>query len=154
MDQHPIVRITKQFRFEAAHVLWNYDGPCKNIHGHSYVLFVTVKGSPLQDPSNPKHGMLIDFSVLKEIVHKIIIDPYDHALMINANTPHREMTENNRLFGKVVGVPYQPTCENMVHDFAVKLKANLPEGIKLHAVRLHETTTAYAEWYAEDNRNS
>ena len=151
MNNTPVVRLTKQFRFEAAHALYNYDGPCKNIHGHSYLLYVTVKGRPAEDPTDPKHGMVIDFGVLKKIVHELIVDPLDHALMVNANTPHKEMMEQSHLLGKVVAVPYQPTCEYMIHDFAHKIRAALPEGVVLHSLRLHETTTSYAEWFAEDN---
>ncbi len=151
MGDAPVIRITKHFRFESAHVLWGYDGPCKNIHGHSYQLFVTVKGRPVNQPGNPKHGMLIDFSVLKKIVHEQVIDRFDHALLVNENSPQKEMVLNNQLFGKVVALPYQPTCEYMVHDFAARIKAALPRHVSLHALRLHETSTAYAEWYADDN---
>ena len=59
------VRVTKQFNFEAAHALWNYDGKCKNIHGHTYKLFVTVIGKPINNNKDPKHGMVIDFGDLK-----------------------------------------------------------------------------------------
>jgi 6-pyruvoyltetrahydropterin/6-carboxytetrahydropterin synthase len=52
------IRLTKEFRFEMAHALWNYDGLCKNLHGHSYILNVTVIGDPIEDESNPKLGML------------------------------------------------------------------------------------------------
>jgi 6-pyruvoyltetrahydropterin/6-carboxytetrahydropterin synthase len=151
MKEQAVVRITKQFRFEAAHALWNYDGPCRNIHGHSYLLYVTIKGKIKNDPNHPKQGMLMDFSVLKKIVNDLIITPYDHALLVNAHTPHAEMTENNHLFGKIAAVDYQPTCENMVCDFATKIMKALPEHISLHSLRLHETTTAYAEWFADDN---
>ncbi len=151
MANQPMVRITKQFRFEAAHALWNYDGQCRNIHGHSYILYVTIKGRPVNDLKNPKHGMVIDFSQLKNIVNELIIEPFDHALMVNAHTPHLQMAKNNSMFGKVTAVPYQPTCENMVCDFAKKIKSALPEGIRLHSIRLHETSTAFAEWFEEDN---
>ena len=61
------VRVTKEFTFEMAHALWNYDGACKNIHGHSYHLFISIIGEPLQDEDNPKFGMVIDFKDLKLI---------------------------------------------------------------------------------------
>ena len=64
------IRVTKEFPFEMAHVLWNYDGPCKNVHGHSYRLFVTLSGFPTDNKDNPKNGMVIDFSDLKSIVKK------------------------------------------------------------------------------------
>ncbi len=66
-----IIRVTKEFPFEMAHALWNYDGPCRNVHGHSYRLFVTLSGKPPIDvEGNPKNGMVIDFSDLKSIVKK------------------------------------------------------------------------------------
>ncbi len=151
MEQPPVIRITKEFRFEAAHALWNYDGPCRNIHGHSYILYVTVKGQPETASGSPKQGMLIDFSVLKRIVKEHIINAFDHALLVNANTPHSEMAQNNKMFGKLCAVPYQPTCENMIHDFAIRIKNTLPDGVELYSLRLHETASSYAEWFAEDN---
>ncbi len=62
------IRITKEFRFEMAHALWNYDGLCRNLHGHSYILRVTVKGQPIADSNHPKFGMVMDFGDLKAIV--------------------------------------------------------------------------------------
>ena len=49
-----VIRVTKSFSFEMAHALWNYDGPCKNIHGHSYKLFVTVKGGASENTESTK----------------------------------------------------------------------------------------------------
>ena len=57
-----VIRLTKEFSFEAAHALDGYDGPCREIHGHSYRLFVTVKGTPAEDASNPKCGMVLAVS--------------------------------------------------------------------------------------------
>jgi len=151
MERSPVIRITKEFRFEAAHALWNYDGLCKNIHGHSYILYVTIKGSPVSDPMDPKNGMVMDFSQLKKMVNDAIIGPLDHALMVNANTPHKELAETNQMFGRVVALPYQPTCENMIVDFAARINALLPKNVSLQALRLHETATSYAEWVAEEN---
>ena len=70
---------------------------------------------------------------------------------MNSETPKEWYTTGNQLFGRIVLVDYQPTCENMVIDFAEKIKAELPEGIDLFSVKLHETATSFAEWYAEDN---
>ena len=54
-------------------------------------------------------------------------------------------------FDRVVLVDYQPTCENMLADFACRLRGGLPAGVELHALKLHETAASYAEWYADDN---
>jgi 6-pyruvoyltetrahydropterin/6-carboxytetrahydropterin synthase len=145
------IRLTKDFAFEMAHSLLNYDGLCKHIHGHSYKLSVTVIAEPNQDSNSPKNGMVMDFGELKEIVHRLVVKPLDHAFMINNQTPKDFYKTDNALFEKMVLVNYQPTCENMVIDFAEKIKAELPEKIKLFSIKLHETSTSFAEWYAEDN---
>jgi len=145
------IRITKQFKFETAHALWGYDGACRNIHGHSYILYVTLSGTPVQDPDDPKFGMVMDFSALKQIVNEQIVHPFDHALLVRKGTPHEKIAKSADLFGKIMEMDYQPTCENMITDIAQKISAKLPDQVKLFSLRLHETATAYAEWYASDN---
>ena len=145
------IRVTKSFGFETGHALYGYDGLCKNVHGHSYKLYVTVIGSPIDDINHVKNGMVIDFKDLKSIVKSEIVDVFDHATVFNQNTPHVELAKTLSESGhKVLLVDYQPTSEKMVIDFAHRIAARLPSHIKLHNVRLHETSTAYAEWYASD----
>src|SRR5690606_42000445 len=88
-----IVRVTKSFNFETAHALYGYDGKCKNIHGHSYNLFVTVKGTPIQEADNPKFGMVIDFADIKKIVKNEDVDKFDYAILLNVNSPHKVLSE-------------------------------------------------------------
>lgn len=146
------IRITKQFTFETGHALYGYDGKCKNVHGHSYKLSVTVIGSPITDTANVKYGMVIDFGDLKKIVKHHIVDVFDHATVFNKNTPHIELANELSERGhEVILVDYQPTSENMVIDFADKIKRHLPQGIELYSLRLQETETSYAEWYESDN---
>jgi 6-pyruvoyltetrahydropterin/6-carboxytetrahydropterin synthase len=149
-----IIRVTKEFSFEMAHALWNYDGPCRNVHGHSYRLFVTLYGMPLKEPDNPKNGMVIDFTDLKEIVRKEIVDVFDHSVVVSRYFDKEKKDMFSALFGNTVLVDYQPTCENLVSDFAGRISRLLPAGIKLHSLKLYETATSYAEWYAADNENS
>jgi 6-pyruvoyltetrahydropterin/6-carboxytetrahydropterin synthase len=146
-----IIRITKEFRFEAAHALRGYDGPCKSIHGHSYELSVTVSGTPLADKGSPKAGMVMDFGDLKKIIKKNIIDNVDHALILNKDYPMEEVQKIREVFCNVIWVDYQPTSENMLADFSQKIIGLLPEGVLLHSLRLRETATSFAEWYAGDN---
>lgn len=146
------IRITKQFSFETGHALYGYDGKCKNVHGHSYKLSVTVIGKPISDNSNVKFGMVIDFSDLKKIVKEEIVDVFDHATVFNKNTPHVELAAELENRGHhVILVNYQPTSENMVTDFAQKIKNRLPADIKLYSLKLQETDTSFAEWYTSDN---
>ena len=146
------IRITKQFTFETGHALYGYDGKCRNVHGHSYKLSVTVIGTPIKEDAHVKLGMVIDFGDLKKIVKEEIVDPFDHATVFNKNTPHIELANELELRGhKIILADYQPTSENMVIDFADRIRARLPKTIQLHSLLLRETETAYAEWFASDN---
>lgn len=143
------IRVTKQFHFEMAHALLNYDGPCKNIHGHSYQLNVTVKGKVKTNTNDSDEGMVVDFGVIKKVVKDLVVDVYDHALVLNekANIDVNQF----QFMNKLIRVPYQPTCENMLVHFATLLKDKLPHNITLHSLFLRETNTSFAEWFAEDN---
>jgi 6-pyruvoyltetrahydropterin/6-carboxytetrahydropterin synthase len=145
------IRVTKEFSFEMAHALHNYDGPCRNIHGHSYRLYVTLSGIPEDNPASPKNGMVIDFSDLKNIVRNEIVNKFDHALVIGKWYEKEKMDLLEGMFGNTIIVDYQPTCENLVADFAGRIRHKLPENAKLHSLKLYETATSYAEWYASDN---
>lgn len=146
-----VIRLTKEFSFEAAHALGGYDGPCREIHGHSYRLFVTVKGSPKSDETDPKQGMVMDFGELKKIVGEEVISRFDHALVLRTTVDDELREVLKKQFDNLIEVPYQPTCENMLADFAARIAARLPEGVVLHALRLHETASSYAEWFADEN---
>lgn len=145
-----LVRVTKEFDFEMAHALFNYDGLCKNIHGHSYKLKVTVIGEPISDKSNPKLGMVIDFKDLKNIVNREIINVFDHAFIISRDADYQK--ESHEMFQKTMVVDYQPTSEMLIQDFAERIAKQLPNNVKLHNLRLFETANSYAEWFANDNK--
>ena len=147
------IRLTKEFSFESAHALEGYDGKCRHIHGHSYRLYVTIIGEPISDSVNPKYGMVMDFGELKRLVNEEIVDRMDHAFVMrrtdSADEVNMVLSEG---FGNVVLVDYQPTCENMLVEFAERISRRLPAGVALHSLKMHETATSYAEWYAEDNK--
>lgn len=145
------IRLTKEFKFEMAHALKGYDGLCRNIHGHSYELLVTVKGIPVTDTASAKLGMVMDFGDLKKIVRAHIVDEFDHALVLNRESAN-DVLPGAEMFGRTIFVDYQPTSENMLIDFAARLKEQLPSHVQLHHLLLRETVTSYAEWFAEDNK--
>ncbi|MFD2245144.1 6-pyruvoyl trahydropterin synthase family protein [Pontibacter ruber] len=146
------IRLTRLFTFEAAHALQNYNGPCRNIHGHSYKLQVTVIGTPLVDEFHPKNGMVVDFGDLKKLVQELILEQMDHALLLRQDSPAELVDVLRALHHKLVLVPYQPTCENMLIDMKTRLSGSLPAGVELHSLKLWETQNSFAEWYASDNR--
>ena len=133
-----------------AHALEGHDGKCRNIHGHSYKLSVTLIGQPIEDSSSPKFGMVMDFADLKTIINAEIIDKLDHGLMLYKKSEFLKIFDSMQ-FQQLILVPYNPTCENMVIDFAKKIKSKLPNNVALHNLRLQETKTSYAEWFSTDN---
>lgn len=147
------IRVTKRFTMETGHALYGYDGKCRNVHGHGYKLYVTIAGEPITDAENVKHGMVMDFGDLKKIVNEEIIDKFDHAIVLNKNTPHKELGAELEARGNnVVYADFQPTSEMLVSHFAEWIKKRLPQNIELFSVRIHETDSNYAEWYASDNQ--
>ncbi|ASB49072.1 6-pyruvoyl trahydropterin synthase family protein [Alkalitalea saponilacus] len=145
------IRLTKEFRFEMAHALWNYDGLCRNIHGHSYILQVTVIGEPISDQDNTKLGMVMDFGDLKAIVNREIVKDLDHSIVVSNMVSPEIIKQMGQMGERHFLVDYQPTCENMLIDFAQRLKNALPKEVSLFSLKLHETANSFAEWYAEDN---
>jgi len=135
-----------------AHALLNYDGLCRNIHGHSYILYVTVIGQPNEDIKDPKCGMVMDFGDLKSIVSKEIVDVLDHSIVLNNKIPDKDQLNISQMFDRMYFVDYQPTCENMIADFAQRIIKHLPNSIDLYSLKLHETASSFAEWYAVDNQ--
>jgi len=145
------IRITKAYKFDMAHALPGHDGLCSNIHGHSYELLVTLIGEPISDINSPKLGMVIDFKDLKRIIKGLIVDDLDHSMVLRQDAPKDLIDVLKQNYERIILVDYQPTSENMIIDFADRIIKALPDGVKLHHLKLWETVTSYTEWFAEDN---
>lgn len=145
------IRVTKIFHFEMAHALLNYDGLCRNIHGHTYNMEVTLIGEPRNAPGHPRDGMVMDFGRLKKIVKSKIVNVFDHSLVVNAAAPKENIQAFNKLTERLIVLDFQPTSENMITYFVGLLQPELPENVTLFSMRLYETATSYAEWFASDN---
>ncbi len=146
-----VIRISKEFHFDMAHSLDDHLGKCRNIHGHSYVLTVTLSGVPINKPGNSDNGMLIDFGDLKQIVNSNVVNGLDHYLVLWEGSPF--LNKDNDVIGQsnLRIVDFQPTCENLVLYIANILKSKFPDNVRLHSLFLRETASSYAEWYASDN---
>jgi len=146
------IRVTKRFHFEMAHALFQYDGLCKNIHGHSYNLHVTIIGEIKEEPGHPKDGMVLDFGELKKVVKSKVVDRFDHALMVNSLFPHSQIEMLKKTTNRILVVDFQPTSENIVAYIAKILQQHLSSDVSLFSIRLYETVTSYSEWFASDNQ--
>ncbi|MBP9185517.1 MAG: 6-carboxytetrahydropterin synthase [Bacteroidia bacterium] len=137
-----MLSITKIFRFEAAHAISDYDGACKNIHGHGYELHVAVSTK-----STLTNNMIIDFKVLKGIVNDAVINDYDHSLMLKTNSLNLEST--HQINTKKLWLADEPTAEIMILDMAAKLQPVMPQNIYLKKLKLYETSTCFVTWEAD-----
>ncbi len=142
------IRITKEFDFEAAHALDGYDGKCKDIHGHSYHLKITLIGQPTTDQALSDCGMVIDFGDIKKIIKNYVYEEFDHRLILRNDSRFKGLEDKNP---RIRYVNYQPTCENMLIEIVEMVNKHLNSEAKLHSAFLRETATSYAEWFAEDN---
>lgn len=158
-----IVTTTRIFDFACAHNLQYHEGKCRFFHGHNYKMHVTVSMFDNSIGANDKSqlGMITDFSNLKKIVNEVIIDKYDHSLMIWSDDPNLEDCNLIKDFKKVIFesskhdlirsnihiVPYRPTAENMVVYFFDMLEKPLKDqlNVDLVAIRIYETDNSYAE---------
>ncbi|WP_343743952.1 6-carboxytetrahydropterin synthase [Chitinophaga sp.] len=139
-----MLQLTKIFSFETAHALHEYNGKCKNIHGHSYKLHVTVRGQNHSEDYLPAPGILMDFKVIKELVQQTIVQHFDHRLVLSAAYmqahPGCSTQENLWVWDM------EPSAENMVLYMQRALRAVLPGEVVLAGLRLYETSDSYAEW--------
>ena len=141
------IRVSKEFAFETAHALDMHDSKCRNIHGHSYKLTVTVIGDVNSDNSKSDVGMVIDFTDLKNIVNEQVVDKLDHALILKSDSRFRGIEAKN---DKTIYVDYHPTCENLLIEIVALISTKLPNGIILVYAKMNETANSYSEWFLED----
>lgn len=139
-----MLQITKIFRFEMAHAIDGYAGKCKNVHGHSYALHVTVAGNSNEDDYLSAPGFVIDFKQLKNIVNERVVDILDHKLVLS--TVYLKLHESLKGQENLVIWEYEPSAENMLIYIKKNLQSVFPKEIKLVKLRLFETADSYAEW--------
>jgi len=138
--------VTKTVRFDAAHILTDYDGRCKNLHGHTYRVDVSVG-----DASKPVDGtqadMVIDLKALKAIVGEVVLDRFDHAFICNMRSEGEcdIAAAVERQGMRVAKIPYRSTVENLARHFYELLKESLPG---LVSVKVWETADNCAEYRA------
>ena len=109
-------------------------------------------GEAFREAGHPRDGMVIDFHDLKTLVKTHIIDRFDHTLMISTQVPEEQVEALRKTTERISLVEFQPTTENLVAYIAAILGPVMPRGVSLFSIRLAETVTSFAEWYATDNR--
>lgn len=139
-----MLKLTKIFHFEMAHAIHGYPGSCKNIHGHSYELHVTVSSVTNRDVYIPSPGFVMDFKEIKRIVSNTVLEKFDHKVLLSAGfvaaNPGFALMENLVMFEA------EPTAENMLVYIKEELSTKLPGNTRLEHLKIYETKDSYAEW--------
>lgn len=147
MTEH---RVTKSVSWCMAHRLPCHDGKCHNLHGHDYILEVTLSGNELQIEGTSS-GMLIDFKNLKEILNDRIVDVLDHGCMISTND-HVMMNffiKNPDMKHTIVSV--SPTAEAIAEWCYYRLEGEFPQTIV--KIRIYESPDSWADYIPEKLSN-
>ena len=135
-----MITVTKTVKFDAAHVLTNHQGLCKNLHGHTYRVDVSVAQA-----EGDERDMVIDFKDLKGIANEVICDRFDHAFIYNTESAGEKeiaaVVEKNGM--RTVAIPFRSTAENLAKMFYNELKSRVPG---LSAVKVWETADSCAEF--------
>lgn len=143
------IRVTKEFKFEAAHALDGYDGKCKDIHGHNYHLKVTFMGVPIKDKTLSTSGMVVDFGDIKEFLNQKIKPIFDHRLILRDDSRFLGLEKKNE---RIRYVDYQPTTENMLLEIVGIVSSEFEKNsdFVLCSAFLRETASSYVEWHKDD----
>ena len=134
-----MITVTKTIKFDAAHVLTNHQGLCKNLHGHTYRVDISVSQRECD-----QSDMVIDFKDLKGIAGEVICERFDHAFIYNTDSVgEREIAEVVEKYGmRTVAIPFRSTAENLARMFYQDLKVRIPGSA---AVKVWETAESCAE---------
>ena len=141
--------ITRRLEFDAGHRISTHTSQCRHLHGHRYVIEVTLLGNIIAEEGVPEQGMVMDFSEIKRIVREQIVDPCDHAFLVYKNdtmvVDFLRSLENH----KTVILDSQPTAENLVNVAFLILdeafQKNYGDRLRLERVRLYETPNCWAD---------
>lgn len=139
-----MLKVTKIFRFEMAHAIHGYSGACQHIHGHSYILHVSVQmKEQVRTEYLPGTGFIIDFKDLKSVIKKAVIDRFDHQLVLSEeflkHHPHTKTLGNLHIW------PMEPSAENIILYIRQQILQELPPHVELCKLKLYETADSYAE---------
>lgn len=138
-----MLTITKSVRFDAAHVLTNHGGLCRNLHGHTYRVDVSVRQA-----ETDQSDMVMDFKDVKRICEETVLAKFDHAFIYDETSAGESeiaaVVKKNGM--RTAALPFRSTAENLARWIFGELQ---PRISGLHAVRVYETADSCAEYSAQ-----
>jgi 6-pyruvoyltetrahydropterin/6-carboxytetrahydropterin synthase len=143
------MQITTRLEFDAGHRIPNHKSQCRNLHGHRYVLEITLSGDIINQKETSEDGMVMDFSDVKKIARDSVVDVWDHAFLVFKDDEVVLNFLNSLPNHKTVIFPTVPTAENMAAEAFKILKSQYKDmygnHLTLERVRLYETPNSWAD---------
>lgn len=143
------MQITTRLEFDSGHRIPNHKSQCRNLHGHRYVLEITLSGDIIKQENASENGMVMDFSDVKAIAKESVVNVWDHAFLVYKQDKEVLNFLNSLPDHKTVVFPTVPTAENMALEAFRILKSKYQDTygnhLKLEKVRLYETPNSWAD---------
>ena len=146
------IDITRRLEFDAGHRIPNHGGQCRHMHGHRYVIDVTLRGTVFEHQGYSDDGMVLDFGDIKKITSELIVNQWDHAFLVAKEDVTILNFLNSLPNHKTVVLEIIPTVENLAkiafNVLSPAFKINYGNRLNLHRVRIYETPNCWADAYA------
>lgn len=154
----PEMLITRKFEFDAGHRISTHQSQCRNLHGHRYVLEVTISGGIITDAGAPEQGMVMDFSGIKRLIREALVEQWDHAFLVYVGDTRVLEFLQSMDDHKTVVLKVQPTAENLAliaFDCLHRIFQDRYAGrLELEHIRLFETPNCWADVSKADFRSA
>lgn len=148
-----MLTITRKLEFDAGHRIPDHKSQCRNLHGHRYTVEITLVGNVIEQEGSSDNGMIMDFSDVKALAKKHLIDVWDHAFLVYSKDDTVRRFLDSLPGHKTVIIERIPTVENLAQTAFDILQAAYKDrygtGLHLHKLVLHETPNCWAEITAD-----
>jgi 6-pyruvoyltetrahydropterin/6-carboxytetrahydropterin synthase len=143
------MQITTRLEFDAGHRIPCHKSQCRNLHGHRYAMEITLSGDIIRQEGTSDNGMVMDFSDVKAIARKAVVDVWDHAFLVYKGDAAVLGFLNSLPDHKTVVMDSVPTAENMAAEAFRTLdtlyRDTYGNHLQLERVRLYETPNSWAD---------
>jgi 6-pyruvoyltetrahydropterin/6-carboxytetrahydropterin synthase len=141
--------ITRKLEFDAGHRIPDHRSQCRNLHGHRYVLEITLQGEIVETEGAPDRGMVMDFADVKALAMEHLVNKWDHAFIVYARDEVVRSFLEKMADHKTVVLDRIPTVENLAAE-AFRILSEVYNDhygvdLKLKRVRLYETPNCWAD---------
>jgi 6-pyruvoyltetrahydropterin/6-carboxytetrahydropterin synthase len=141
--------ITRRLEFDAGHRIPDHRSQCRHLHGHRYALEITLAGEVIEAAGRPDSGMVMDFSEVKEIARRCVVDAWDHAFLAYRGDTAVVAFLATLPGHKTVLLDAVPTAENLARIAFGLLEPAYQDTfgnqLRLQRVRLYETPNCWAD---------